>query len=87
MKRRGAIGKVFALSSSTVLLVIFLLFTGASVFLPSSKSGRAIHLQGSDPDDVATTQPTTAQAPALLPGSKAGIFIQPASQPSTQSSR
>lgn len=52
---------------------------GASILMPSTKSGRAIHLH--DRDD-ATTMPTTqatqpAQQGGLMPGSKSAPVFNP----------
>jgi hypothetical protein len=54
---------------------------GASILLPSTKSGRAIHFHDHDDEATATTLPTTqATQPApreLMPGSKSAPVFQP----------
>ncbi|HEV8290442.1 MAG TPA: hypothetical protein VGP94_00900 [Tepidisphaeraceae bacterium] len=57
---------------------------GATILMPSTKSGRAIHYHKEEetPTTVPTTQATTeptgpAQRTAVMPGSKSGAVFRP----------
>jgi hypothetical protein len=63
----------------SVALGVGIIVLGASILMPSTKSGRAIHYHD---EDVETASPTTqatqpAQQGALMPGSKSAPVFNP----------